>query len=108
MNSLSKKDAYPPNMNEILDKLRARYISTIDLSQTYFQISLAEKSREITAFSVPSKRVYHFTRMPYSLTRTSATFQRLLDRVIDPKMKPFAFVYLDDIVIIPTFEEHMV
>jgi len=64
-NSLSKKDAYPlPNMNGILDKLRAaRYISTSDLSQDYFQIPLAKKSREITAFSVPGKGLYHFTRM---------------------------------------------
>jgi len=110
VNSLSKKDAYPlPNMNGILDKLRAaRYISTIDLSQAYFQIPLAEKSREITAFSVPGKGLYHFTRMPYGLTGAPATFQRLLDRLIGPEMEPFAFAYLDDIVIVtPTFEEHM-
>lgn len=52
VNSISKKDAYPlPNMNGYFDKLRsARYISTIDLSQAYFQIPLAEDSREITAF----------------------------------------------------------
>ena len=45
VNSVSKKDAYSlPNMNSILDKLRAvRYISTIDLSQAYFQIPLERK-----------------------------------------------------------------
>lgn len=50
VNSVSKKDAYPlPNMNGILDKLRsARYISTRDLSQAYFQIPLATDSREIS------------------------------------------------------------
>lgn len=39
INQISKKDAYPlPNMIGILDKLRtARYISTLDLSQAYFQ-----------------------------------------------------------------------
>jgi len=111
VNSLSKKDAYPlPNMNGILDKLRAaRYISTIDLSQAYLQIPLAKNSREIAAFSVPGKGLYHFTRMPYGLTGAPATFQRLLDRLIGPEMEPFAFAYLDDIVIVtPTFEEHMV
>jgi len=97
-------------MNGILDKLRAaRYISTIDLSQAYFQIPLAKESREITAFSVPGKGLYHFTRMPYGLTGAPATFQRLLDRLIGLEMEPFAFVYLDDIVIVtPTFEEHMI
>jgi len=110
VNSVSKKDAYPlPNMNGILDKLRsARYISTIDLSQAYFQIPLAKDSREITAFSVPGKGLYHFTRMPYGLTGAPATFQRLLDKLIGPEMEPHAFAYLDDIVIVTaTFEEHL-
>jgi len=45
VNSLSKKNAYPlPNMIGILDKLcTARYISTIDLSQAYFQTVSKEK-----------------------------------------------------------------
>lgn len=97
-------------MNGILDKLRsARDISTLDLSQAYFQIPLAKESREITAFSVPGKGLYHFTRMPYGLTGAPAMFQRLLDRLIGPEMEPFAFAYLDDIVIVtPTFEEHII
>ncbi|XP_029163431.1 uncharacterized protein LOC114934886 [Nylanderia fulva] len=110
VNDVSKKDAYPlPNMNGILDKLRsARYISTIDLSQAYFQVPLANESREITAFSVPGKGLYQFTRMPYGLTGAPATFQRLLDRLIGPEMEPHAFAYLDDIVIVtPTFKEHL-
>lgn len=110
VNSVSKRDAYPlPNMNGILDKLRsAKYISTLDLSQAYFQIPLAKESREITAFSVPGKGLYHFTRMPYGLTGAPATFQRLLDKLIGPEMEPHAFAYLDDIVIVtPTFEEHL-
>ncbi|XP_025270381.1 uncharacterized protein LOC112639720 [Camponotus floridanus] len=77
VNDVSKKDAYPlPNINGILDKLRsARYISTIDLSQAYFQIPLAKESREITAFSVPGKGLFHFTRMPYGLTGAPATYK---------------------------------
>ncbi|KMQ92870.1 reverse ribonuclease integrase [Lasius niger] len=105
-----QRRTYPlPNMNGILDKLRsARYISTIDLSQAYFQIPLAKESREITVFSVPGKGLYHFTRMPYELTEAPATFQRLLDKLIGPEMEPHAFAYLDDIVIVmPTFEEHL-
>jgi len=96
-------------MNGILDKLRsARYISTIDLSQAYFQIPLARENREIIAFSVPGKGLYHFTRMPYGLMGAPATFQRLLDKLIGPEMEPHAFAYLDDIVVVTsTFEEHL-
>lgn len=110
VNEISKKDAYPlPNMNAILDKLRAaQYISTIDLSQAYFQIPLAKDSREITAFSVPGKGLYHITRMPYGLTEAPVTFQRLLDKLIGPDMEPFVFAYLDDIITAtPTFKEHL-
>lgn len=110
VNSISKKDAYPlSNMTVILDKLRAaRYISTLYLSQAYFQIPLAKKSREITVFRVPGKGLYHFTRMPYGLTGTPATFQRLLNRLIGPEMEPHIFAYSDDIVIVTsTFEEHL-
>jgi len=108
VNSVSKKDAYSlPNMNGILDKLwSARYISTIDLSQAYFQIPLAKDNREITAFSVPGKGLYHFTRMPYVLTGAPATLQRLLDKLIGPEIEPHA--YLDDIVIVTSiFKKHL-
>jgi len=79
VNSLSKKDAYSlPNGNSLITH---SYISIIDLSQAYFQIPLAKKSRKIThlAFSIKD---YYFTRMPYGLTETPATFQKLLDRFI--------------------------
>lgn len=77
VNAVFKKDAYPlPNMIDILDKLKtARYISTIDLSRAYHQISLDAASKEITAFAVPGKGHYHFKRMPYGLTGAPATFQ---------------------------------
>jgi len=95
-------------MNAILDELRsASYISTIDLSQAYFQIPLERNSRELTAFTVPGK-LFHFTRMPYGLTGAPATFQRLLDWFIGPEMEPHDFAYLDDIVVVTrTFEEHL-
>ncbi|XP_076656370.1 uncharacterized protein LOC143361015 [Halictus rubicundus] len=110
VNEVSKKDAYPlPIMSSILDKLRAaRYISTLDLSQAYFQIPLEESSKPITAFTVPGKGLFQFKRMPYGLSGAPATFQRLLDRLIGPEMEPHAFAYLDDIIIATsTFEEHL-
>jgi len=99
-------------MNGILDKLRsARYISTIDLSQAYFQILLAKDSHEITAFSVPDKDLYHFTCMPYGINEligALVTFQRLLDKLIGPEIESHTFAYLDDIVIITSiFEERL-
>ena len=109
VNSESKKDAYPlPYMETILNKLkRARYITTIDLSSAYHQIRLYKNSREITAFTVPGRGLWHYKRLPMSLSGASATFQRLLEEVIGD-LESFAYNYLDDIVLTTeTFEEHV-
>ncbi|XP_043285560.1 uncharacterized protein [Venturia canescens] len=76
VNSVTKKDAYPiPLMNSILDRLRqANYITTLDLSQAYSQIPLAEDSREITAFTVPGMGLFQFRRMPFGLTNAPLHF----------------------------------
>ena len=99
VNKITKKDLYPiPIMAEILDALRlAKYISKIDLRSAYHQILLEEESRKITAFTVPGKRMYQFKRMPFGLTNAPATFQRLMDKIIIPDLKPNLFCYLDDI-----------
>ena len=93
----------------ILDKLqKANYISTIDLDQALYQITLDEKREEDTAFTVPGRGLFQFTRMPFRLTNAPATFQRLIDKVIDPELEPHAFAYLDDVIIASeTFEDHL-
>ena len=74
-------------MAGILDELRqARYITTLGLSQAYFQVPLTPESREITAFVVPGHGLFHFKRMPYGLNNAPATFQRLLDCLVGTEM----------------------
>ena len=109
VNRLNKRDAYHiPHMNDIFDKLRsAKYISTLDLSQAYHQISLEVKSREVTAFTVAGRGLMQFTRMSYELTNAPASFQRIMDKLIRPEWSPHVFAYLDDIVIVTeSFQEH--
>lgn len=110
VNDASHKDAYPiPQVNSTLNKLKgARYISTIDLKNGYWQVPLAENSRPITAFTVPGKGLFEFNVMPFGLHAAPSTFQRLLDRVITAEMAPHVFAYLDDIVIVTdSFKKHM-
>lgn len=110
VNTVSKKDAYPiPNMVGILDQLRqAHYITTLDLSQAYFQIPMAEKARPITAFIVPGRGLFQFKRMPFGLSNAPATMQRFIEKILGPQLYPHVFVYLDDIIIVATtFDEHL-
>lgn len=100
LNSVTEKDAYPlPYMSGILDKLRcASYISTLNLSVAYHQILLDAESRT-HCFYHPWPGLTTIYSYALCLTIASATFYRLLDRIITPDMKPFVFAYLDDIII---------
>lgn len=109
LNKKSKPDAYPmPRVNEILDSLRdAKYLSSIDLKSAYFQIPLDKASREKTAFVIPGRGLFQFTRMPQGLNTSAATWQRFIDNVVGSDLSSNVFVYLDDIIIVSkTFEEH--
>jgi len=79
----------------------------LDLKDWYWQIPLKADSRQNTAFTVPGKGLFQWRVMPFGLHSASATFQRVLDRVIGPEMSPHAFAYQDDIVMIGrSLEEH--
>ena len=53
LNEISEFDAYPmPRIVEILDRSgSANYISSIDMTKGYWQIPLAEESKDKTAFT---------------------------------------------------------
>lgn len=109
LNKVTRRDAYPlPPVNSILDKLRdARYLSTLDIKSAFHQIKVAEESRPLTAFSV-YKGHYQFKRLPFGLSNSPATWERLIDRVLGSDLEPYVFCYLDDIVVISqTFEKHL-
>ena len=110
LNKVSRKDAYPlPQIQAILDKLQGeRVLSTIDLKNGYWQIELTEKSKPLTAFTVPERGLFEFNVMPFGLHTAPATFQRLLDSIITPDMAPHAFASLGDIIIVTkTYEQHI-
>jgi len=110
VNSVTERDAYPlPHIVATLDKLRgAKYLSTIDLKQGYWQVPLAPESRPLTAFTVPGRGLMQFTVMPFGLHSAPATFQRLLDTILGPELEPHTFVYLDDIIVISsTMDDHL-
>lgn len=112
VNQVTEPDAYPlPQVTATLDKLRgAKYLTTLDLKNGYWQVPLAPESRPITAFTVPRKGLmqFIFKVMPFGLHSAPATFQRLLDTILGPELEPHVFVYLDDIIICNNnFDEHL-
>jgi hypothetical protein len=108
LNNITIGDAFPmPDITSILDQLgKAKYFSCLDLASGYHQIEIDPKDMEKTAFST-SEGHYEFKRMCFGLKGAPATFQRLMNRVLNGINGSRAFVYLDDIIVIgATLEEH--
>lgn len=110
VNNITAKDAYPmPIIEGILASLHETvYISSIDLKDAFWQIELSPESRDKTAFTVPGRPLYQFTRMPFGLCNAPQTMCRLMDKVIPTELREFVFVYLDDLLIVSKcFETHV-
>ena len=111
LNERTKKDAYPlPRMQETMEAMvRARHFSCVDLKSGFWQVKMAENSRQYTAFTVGSLGVYEFLRMLFGLCNAPATFQRLMQNCLGELNLTYALIYLDDVVIFSrTEEEHLV
>lgn len=109
LNNLTVGDAFPmPDITSILDQLgKAKYFSCLDMASGYHQISIHPDDKEKTAFST-DKGHFEFNRMCFGLKSAPATFQRLMNRVLQGINGYRAFVYLDDIIVISsTLQEHI-
>ena len=95
-----------PQIDHIYARLKgSKIISTFDLRSGYHHMELSPEARAKSAFVTPLDK-FEFTRCPFGLTQAPAYFQRLINKVI--KGLPFAFGYLDDVLIhSPDIESHL-
>jgi len=59
----------------------SKYFSVIDCYSGFWQIKIAKEDKMKTGFSTPSGH-YHFHRLPYGLSKSPASFQKLMDVVL--------------------------
>ena len=86
----------------------AWFFSTMDLKSRFWQVKMAEKSQQYTAFTVGSMGIFEFLRMPCKLCNALATFQRLMQNCLGELNFTYALIYLDDVIIFSqTEEEHL-
>ena len=109
LNSVTAKNSFPlPRIDESLQALGgAKYFSVLDLTSGYYQVAMEEKDQEKTAFVTPFG-LWEYTRMPFGLCNSPATFQRLMQRCLGDQALQSILIYLDDIIIFSaTFDEHL-
>jgi hypothetical protein len=98
LNLQTVEDRYPlPNMADLAARLAGCNIfSKLDLRKGYLQVPVAATDVPKTAIITPFG-LFEFVRMPFGLKNAGMTFQRLMDTLLGGL--PFAFVYLDDILV---------
>ena len=108
LNKRTVLSSYPlPLIDELLCLLgKAKYFTCIDLKSGYWQVEVAEKDKEKTAFT-SHRGLFEYNVMPFGLTNAPGVFQRLMSTVLRD-MNHFSLAYLDDVIIFSsTLEEHL-
>ena len=107
VNSMTTPDRQPmKRISEILDQVgSARYITTLDATNGYWQIQVEESSRPYTAFVF--NQTYVWRRLNFGLKNAAATYQNAMERILEAH-KQYAAAYIDDVTIFSsTWSEHM-
>jgi hypothetical protein len=100
INLVSKRDAYPiPRVDTCLDSMNGSvWFSVCDLRSAYFNVEIAPEDREKTAF-ICHRGLFQMKRMSMGTINSAATFQRLMDAVLNGLAYQVCLAYLDDVII---------
>ena len=108
LNSIIVGDKFPlPNAQDCLRSLNnCKYLSVIDLSNSYFQVAIRPNDGWITAFRTIRGQFCH-TRLGQGCKNSPAVFCRLMSLVL--RGLACTLAYIDDtITFSPSFEAHLV
>lgn len=109
LNNITKSDVFPiPIIQHALDRLTGKkFFSKFDVMTAFHQVAIEETSKEITAFVTPFG-LYEYNVLPMGLKNSPATFQRLMNKLIQPIRNLGADSYFDDIILATdTFEKQI-
>ncbi|KAK3241869.1 hypothetical protein CYMTET_48393 [Cymbomonas tetramitiformis] len=107
INSLTVKDKYPlPDIQQLFDSMHgAKYFSSFDAVDGFWQMAMASEDVEKTAFTSPYGS-YEWLVMPMGLTNSPSCYQRRMQRALGHL--PFVRIFLDDCILFSnTLEEHL-
>ena len=100
VNAATVKDAYPlPRIDNSLSALSGeKWFSTLDLASGYWQVPMDPASSDKAAF-VTASGLCEWTVMPFGLTSSPSTFERLMEFILAGLRFETCMIYLDDIIV---------
>ena len=99
-----------PDTQELLDQLaESEWFTSIDLSSAFWQLPLAEESRDCTAFMTKTHGLLRWKALPMRFKNSSAYFQRAIEAALGGLRFTCCVVYIDDVVVHSkgSFEDHV-
>lgn len=98
----------PKPIEDLLRTLgNVNYMSSVDLTCSYWQIPIREEDRQYTGFKYENQ-VYQFKVLPFGLSTSVASFSRALSFVLGPYFDSFTNIYVDDLLVTSTtFDDHL-
>lgn len=103
-NKAIKRAEYPlPTIDGMLPHFRgAKFFTTLDIKQAFFQLELHEDSRYITTFKTPWGQ-YRFNRLIFGVNCAPELFQKTLDNLLSGIEN--VVIFIDDILVWGETEE---
>jgi len=98
LNNETISDKHPiPRSQDLFRSLEgAKYYTSIDLCQGYFQIPVKKEDQDKTAF-ITDFGLYNFKRIPQGFKNSSPIFQRVINKLFSDFLYRTMIAYLDDI-----------
>ena len=109
LNKQLERDNYRvPDIKLYLRTIKdGKYITNLDMSESFHQIKLSEDSITYTCFITTLGRFYEYLYVPYSTSFSSSAFQRAIDLAL-MGMKYVEIVFDDLVIPGKTFEAHCI
>ena len=80
----------------------AKYFSSFDLSQGFYNIRLTDEARPKTAFTAGRLGLFEFVRTPFGCKTAPASAQRLMQLVLGSDHLQGMVIYIDNIILYTT------
>jgi hypothetical protein len=109
LNSITIKNKFHmPLIDEILDELAgSQFFSKLDFREGFHQVRMTLEDEFKTTFKTHHGH-YQFKVMPFGLSSAPATFQCNMNYILEPFLRKFVIVFMDDILVYsPSLQSHV-